>query len=88
MPTPPEVPSGHKLNSFGHIIMRWGQGHVAARARIETLSREELEAAGVTWEMASEWRDFYIVEAAHNPKNPSAQGRAELMAYAAELLED
>jgi hypothetical protein len=74
------------VSDFGNKVMRWGTGHEAARARIKTLTREELERAGVTAEMAAIWRDFYINEAARNPANPSAAGRAELMARAAELL--
>jgi len=67
-------------------VMRWGSGDAAARARISTLTREELERAGLTREMAEVWRDFYRHENARNPRNPSAAGRAELMQRAVELL--
>ncbi|ETX08007.1 DUF4951 domain-containing protein [Candidatus Entotheonella palauensis] len=61
-------------------------GDEAARARIRTLTREELTQAGLTLEMAEAWRDFYLLELDRNPRNPSATGRAELMQQAAELL--
>jgi len=67
--------------------MRWGSGNAAARARISTLTREELERAGLPREMAEAWRDFYRNEFARNPRNPSAAGRAELMQWAVELLQ-
>ncbi len=51
-----------------------------------TLTREELEEAGVTLAMAQEWRGFYLNEMRRNPDNPSAAGRADLMQRAAELL--
>jgi hypothetical protein len=58
----------------------------AARARTSTLTREELERAGLTWEIAEAWRDFYHHEIRRDPQNPSAAGRAELMQRALELL--
>jgi hypothetical protein len=67
--------------------MQWGSGNAAARARISTLTREELERAGLTQEMAEAWRDFYRNELARNPGNPSAAGRTELMQWAFELLQ-
>ncbi len=66
--------------------MRWGTGDAAARERIATLTRDELERAGVTLEMAREWRNFYRRELSRNPANPSAAGRAELMRRAVDLL--
>jgi hypothetical protein len=67
--------------------MRWGSGHAEARARIQTLTRSELEQAGVTRSMAEQWRDFYRNEMVRNPNNPSAAGRADLMQRAVELLQ-
>jgi hypothetical protein len=75
------------LREFGTRVMQWGSGNAAARARIRTLTREELERAGLTREMAEAWRDFYRNELARNPGNPSAAGRAELMQWAVELLQ-
>jgi hypothetical protein len=66
--------------------MQWGTGDDAARARMRTLTREALEEAGLTQEMAEAWRNFYRQELARNPRNPSAAGRAELMQRAVELL--
>ncbi len=56
---PPDVPRGTTRSEFGTRIMRWGTGDAAARERIATLTREELERGGVTLEMVREWRDFY-----------------------------
>ena len=66
--------------------MQWGTEDDAARARIGTLTREELEQVGLTQEMAVAWREFYLRELARNPRYPSAAGRAELMQRAVELL--
>lgn len=82
-PLPPGVKN---LDEFGHQIMKWGGGHDAARARIATLTKEELQAAGVTKEIAEAWRDLYRHIAATTPKNPSAAGRADLMQHAVDLL--
>ena len=84
---PPPIPKGITLREFGNRVMRWGTGDEEARARIGTLTREELERAGLTQEMAEAWRDFYRNELARNPRNPSAAGRAELMQRAVELLQ-
>jgi hypothetical protein len=56
------------LREFGQRVMRWGTGNDAARARISTLTREELERVGLTWEIAEAWRDFYRHEIRRNPK--------------------
>jgi hypothetical protein len=66
--------------------MRWGTGDAAARERVESLTREELEQAGVTRQIAKAWWDFYRAEVLRNPRNPSARGRADLMQQAADLL--
>lgn len=66
--------------------MGWGAGNQAARERISTLTKQELEGAGVTREMAQAWRDFYLQEVRRVPNNPSAAGRADLMQRAVELL--
>lgn len=83
---PPPTPNNMGLNPFGTRVMRWGTGNAAARARMSTLTRAELEAAGVTRPMAEQWRDFYRNEILRNPRNPSAAGRADLMQRAVELL--
>ena len=83
----PTTPGGMSTNEFGTRVMRWGSGHDAARARMQTLTRSELEQAGVTRSMAQQWRDFYRNEMVRNPNNPSAAGRAYLMQRAVELLQ-
>lgn len=70
---------------FGEM-MKWERGTDAERARVGTLTREELERGGVTREIAQQWRDFYVNEVRLRPNNPSARGRAELMHRALELL--
>jgi hypothetical protein len=86
MPSPDIPPQVANTNEFGNL-MRWGTGHVAARSRITTLTRQELQHIGVTLEMARDWRDFYLRVSSDNPSNPSADGRADLMRYAVQLLE-
>lgn len=80
------LPSGITTAEFGNNVMKWGTGDEAARARMQTLTREELEKSGVTKEMAETWRDFYKSVKDANPANPSAAGRAELMQRAVDLL--
>jgi hypothetical protein len=71
---------------FGERVMRWGRSSEQARQRIGSLTRAELEQAGVMRAMAAAWYDFYVNEAGRNPSNPSAAGRADLMRRAMELL--
>ena len=66
--------------------MKWGTGEAAALARMQSLSRDELESMEVTPEMAREWSDFYIWVTGWAPQNGSARGRALLMEFAAKLL--
>lgn len=77
-------------------VMQWGngiEGIPLTRARTGTLTRAELVQGGVTRELATQWRDFYINEAARNPFNPAtgrgnpqAAPRADLMRRAVDLL--
>src|SRR6266545_2210579 len=46
----PPLPQGMSNKAFGQL-MRWGSGNDAALARIQTLTRTELEQAGVTKEI-------------------------------------
>lgn len=85
---PPLTPQGMTLREFGQRVMRWGSGDTAARARISTLTREEMVRAGMTRELAEAWRDFYRNESVRNPQNPSAAGRADLMQRVVELLSE
>jgi hypothetical protein len=86
LPRPPLPPEVKTMSEFGSRVMKWGTGHDAARARIGCLTHAELEANGVTREVAEVWRDFYRNEMLRNPSNPSAAGRAKLMQKAIELL--
>ena len=82
----PAMPSGMSLRDFGRTI-GWGRGNDAARGAIPNLTREGLQASGVTREIAEAWGQFYRNEALRNSANPSAMGRAELMEAAARLLQ-
>ena len=85
-PPVPQTPSNTTVGQFGRDIMKWGTGDAEARARAATLTREELERAGVTRQIAEAWRDFYKEVVKQIPNNPSAAGRADLMQRALELL--
>jgi hypothetical protein len=85
LPIPP-TPGAMSVTKFGSEVMRWGTGNDAARARMATLTRQELERAAVTKQIAEAWRDFYRNEMVRNPQNPSASGRADLMQRAVDLL--
>jgi RHS repeat-associated protein len=82
----PPTPGGMTQKQFGEQVMKWGQSGAEARARIASLTREELERAGVTKAIAKAWRNFYRNEASSGRMNPSAAGRAELMSRAVKLL--
>ena len=84
-PKQPSTPNNMGNRAFGKA-MDWGTGDQAARARMSTLTREELQRAGVTKEIAAQWRDFYREVARVTPANTSAAGRADLMQRAVELL--
>lgn len=85
LPVPP-TPGGMALRDFGKL-MNWGTGHTAARSQISNLTKEGLQRAGVTPEIAGAWAQFYRNEAARVASNPSALGRAELMEAAAALFQ-
>ena len=87
MPKIPPLPKkGMTVSFFGSHVMRWGSGDDAAIERIQTLTVDELKSAGVTIEIAEEWRLFYREVIVDNPANPSARGREKLMAHARSLL--
>lgn len=87
MPDVPGLPNGMSIAYFGHQVMAWGTGDAAADARIKTLTEEDLRNAGITAEIADKWRLFYLDVIRETPNNPSARGRARLMAVAKSLLE-
>ena len=76
--------------------MRWGSGKESALARKKTLTAAELRNAGVTLDCARMWLDFYVEYIERKEAeginvetlNPSAIGRAELMQYASNLLQE
>jgi hypothetical protein len=80
------LPDGVTLREFGHDVMHWGTGSASAQDRMATLTLDELQAAGITAEMADNWATAYEIMARLMPRNPSANGRAELMRHAAMLL--
>jgi hypothetical protein len=53
---------------------------------MRTLTKDELESMGMTFDMVRRWAEFYRDELARNPSNASARGRAALMDFAMELL--
>ena len=86
MPKTPQTPHGVSTARFGRYIMKWGHGASDAIARKATITRQELEHAGVNCEILFQWREFYLAESERIPRNPSAAARAELMAHCLELL--
>jgi hypothetical protein len=79
------LPKGITPKEFGGV-MQWGKGTASARARMATLTLDELQRAGITAEMADNWAAAYEAVVRLTPKNPSAAGRSELMRFAARLL--
>jgi hypothetical protein len=79
------LPAGISLSQFG-TRMRWGRGNDDARQRIATLTREELEAIGLTKQQAEDWAVAYEAVEKLMPENPSAAGRVELMRHAVKLF--
>ena len=86
----PWVPPGYTLSKFGGEVVKWGNSSEAARARMESLTEQDLESMrslGLTRARADEWRDFYTDVSRRNPQNPSAAGRVDLMQRIADLLD-
>jgi RHS repeat-associated protein len=83
----PPIPPGMTQAEFGSKVMQWGKGSADALERIPELTAQELQQAGVTFDMALKWAKFYFRVARVTPNNPSAAGRAQLMWAAAGLLE-
>jgi uncharacterized protein YjiS (DUF1127 family) len=79
------LPPGISPAEFGQR-MNWGRGSDEARARIASLSIEELHDIGLSAEQATNWAIAYETVCRLMPLNPSAAGRAELFQYAARLL--
>ena len=79
------LPPGLTIAEFGKLL-GWGNGNEMARARMENLTVEELEAIGLQAEQAANWAIAYESVVRLTPNNPSAAGRADLMRHAARLL--
>jgi hypothetical protein len=85
--TNPEIPKlpvpdfGMTNAQFGRLV-GWGSGPEGALAATEALTAEavaRMEADGLTAEMATAWRDFYVNEFARNENNLTAGNRVDLM---------
>jgi hypothetical protein len=82
----PSVPTiGPKPSKMGEIL-KFGTGSDVPRQQIGTLSKEYLQEAGITREVAKEWRDVYQWQVQNMPKNGSAAGRLDLMNHILEVL--
>jgi hypothetical protein len=79
------LPKEMTPKEFGDF-MQWGRGSASARARMATLTAEQLRQAGITAEMADNWAVAYEAVVRLTTKNPSAAGRMDLMRLAARLL--
>jgi hypothetical protein len=79
------LPEGMTPKQFGELV-QWGRGSASARARMATLTADELRRASITAEMAENWAAAYDAVVRLTPKNPSAAGRADLMRHTAQLL--
>lgn len=88
MPKVPRRPEGMTRAYFGQNVMCWGSGDADADARISALRVQELREAGITADVAEEWRLFYLAVIEVAPENPSARGRARLMEHARTLLQE
>jgi len=78
------IPEGMSPSEFGRK-MDWGRGDDAARNRIASITREELQDIGLDAKTATNWATAYEAVKQLKPGNPSADGRAELMRHAAKL---
>ena len=78
----PAIPGGMTQAQFGLNLIGWGTGPQAAAARTATLTADavgQMQAQGLTREMATQWRGFYTNEFARNANNLTAQNRVQLM---------
>jgi hypothetical protein len=82
-PTPNNVSTAH----CGRHIMKWGHGPADARQRISTIFSEELGQNGVTGEILRRWKNFYVEQFEHNPRNVSAAARVELIDHCLALVD-
>lgn len=75
------LPQRMSQAEFGQKVMQGGTGDDSARARIGTIRREDLAAAGVALAIARAWLRFdeRVVANDAEGRNPSATGRVDLM---------
>jgi hypothetical protein len=66
----------------------WGTGPQGAIERLETISRQELEQLGLTYEIAKLWRDFYFDQTTRGRGMPTSSKRIELFNKCLQLLGD
>src|SRR5206468_8252615 len=81
------LPAGMTTAYFGQQVMRWGTGNAAAISRIGQVTLQELQASGITRQMALSCYQFYSYVAQMSPANPSAAGRAQLMKAVVEMFD-
>lgn len=78
----PPTPNNMPLPAFGQGILGWGTGPDGAEARLNTITKQDVEhikTQGVTLEMVDIWQKFYENETQRNAGNPTAPFRAQLM---------
>jgi len=75
MSTPPPTPPGMTRAAFGKAL--WGTGSDEARRRLETITREELDALGMTCQLAEQWHDFYREQSIRRRGLPTAEIRKD-----------
>jgi hypothetical protein len=72
------------ISEFGKRL--WGRGEQDAQRRIDSISREELTAMGLSAELAREWRDYYQREVIRQRGLPTSHVRLKLLEKSLELL--
>jgi hypothetical protein len=85
----PSVPDGVTPNEFGKKVIQWGTGAQAAIDREKNLTVndvEEMKSKGLTREMATAWRDYYVNDQLRNANNPTAKNRIPLMEKILQLM--
>jgi hypothetical protein len=80
----PDLPAGHTARQMGDQL-GWGRTNEEAVGRANTITKSELEAAGLTADSAKKWAEFFRDGAKRHPTS-ACDGRATLMARAARLL--
>ena len=78
----PAIPEAMTQAQFGTNLIGWGVGPQSAAARTWALTADavgQMQAQGLTREMATQWRGFYANEFARNANNLTARNRVQLM---------